>query len=320
MNGEIMLEKLKSVHKRYNRRKEYCRRKKDRERASRCWNMELVKRNICICVCLLIAVTCAIYLSYDYYRKQEAERLAKEAEKTAITVEVAREEPEEEEEPKIFVTVDFDALREINPDIYAWVIVPGTNISYPVVQSSDDKDTDYYLGHNLDGSSGYPGGIYTQKRNAKDFSDPDTVIYGHNMRNGTMFASLHMYEDEAFFHEYKYIYVITEDQNLVYEIFAAIWYDDRLVLDYFNDFKDLTVFEGYLKDISECEGNHNMDAAATKDDKIITLATCISNRPNNRFHVIGRLLLPEEVKKISQEDKQAVADAITGNTKDMTGE
>lgn len=272
------------------------------------------KKKIYIGTCIVIAILCVLYLGVDYYKKFQAEKLTKEAAKESVVVKI---EKEESEAPEIFVQVDFEKLHELNPDIYAWIIVPGTNVSYPVVQSPKDKDTDYYLNHNLDGSTGYPGGIYTQKRNAKDFSDPDTVIYGHNMKNKTMFGSLHEYEKEEFFKEHPYIYIITEDQNLVYEIFAAIWYDDRLVLDYYSDFAFLADYEEYLKSIPQYEGIYNADTAPSKDDKIITLATCIAKRPNNRFHVIGRLLSDEEVRQLSAADKQAVADTVIENTKDF---
>ena len=97
--------------------------------------------------------------------------------------------------------VDFADLQEnTNGDIYAWIHIPDTKIDYPVLQHPTDNS--YYLNHNLDGSRGYPGCIYTEDYNKKDFTDPNTVLYGHNMKNGTMFAGLHKYGDSEYLEEH----------------------------------------------------------------------------------------------------------------------
>ena len=93
--------------------------------------------------------------------------------------------------------VDFaDLQANTNEDIYAWICIPDTAIDYPILQHPTDNT--YYLNYNLDGSRGYPGCIYTEDYNARDFSDPVTVLYGHNMKNGTMFAGLHKYGDSEY--------------------------------------------------------------------------------------------------------------------------
>ena len=95
--------------------------------------------------------------------------------------------------------IDFEQLHIDNPDIYAWIYVPGTLVDYPVLQHPTDNS--FYLEHNIDGSAGYPGCIYTELYNKKDFSDRNTLMYGHNMANGTMFATLHYYENSQNFEE-----------------------------------------------------------------------------------------------------------------------
>ena len=121
--------------------------------------------------------------------------------------------------------LDWDAIREENADIYAWIYIPGTQVDYPVLQHPTEDD--YYLDRNLDGSSGYPGCIYTQTINGKEFRDPNTVLYGHNMGNGTMFGSLHDYADNTFLEEHPYVYIYTPDGEVfVYEIFAASTFTD----------------------------------------------------------------------------------------------
>ena len=110
----------------------------------------------------------------------------------------AAEEMEETAEPPD-IPVDFEGLQEYNPDIYAWITIPGTAVDYPIVQRPEDNS--YYLTHNTDGEESAEGAIFTEDYNSRDFTDPNTVIYGHNMRNGSMFRSLHNYMDRSFFDE-----------------------------------------------------------------------------------------------------------------------
>ena len=166
-----------------------------------------------------------------------------------------------------------------NEDIYAWIYIPDTEIDYPVFQHPGDNS--YYLNHNLDGSRGYPGCIYTEDYNNKDFSDPDTVLYGHNMKDGAMFAGLRNYSDSEYMEAHPYVYIYTEDGMLVYEIFAAYQAGDGHILYVHDGFKDRKVFE-------ECVLKKG--AEVTADSRILTMSTCISGRPENRFLVQGVLL------------------------------
>ena len=96
--------------------------------------------------------------------------------------------------------LDWDELYKTNEHIYAWIYIPNTNVDYPVLQHPED-DT-FYLERNLDGSWGYPGCIYSEHRyNTMDWTDFNTLLYGHNMKNGTMFKTLHNFEDSTFFEE-----------------------------------------------------------------------------------------------------------------------
>ncbi len=187
--------------------------------------------------------------------------------------------------------VDVKALQEeTNPDIYAWLYIPDSSIDYPVLQHPTDNS--YYLNYNIDGSKGYPGCIYTENYNRKDFSDPNTVMYGHNMKNGSMFADLHKFEDSEYFSEHPYIYVYTEEGLLVYRVFAAHQTSNEHIL-YSCDFSDGDSYERYLEGIFESRGmNDNIaeDVEVTRNDRILTLSTCVSNKPERRYLVQGVLL------------------------------
>lgn len=191
--------------------------------------------------------------------------------------------------------IDFSALQEeTNADIYAWIYIPNTKIDYPVLQHPEDNL--YYLNYNIDGTKGYPGCIYTENYNTKDFTDHNTVIYGHNMKNGTMFAGLHKYEDSKFFEENPYVYIYTPDEVYVYQVFAAYEFSDAHILYNYPSDTD-AAFSSYLEevmDVRSMNSNFNSDIEVTGTDRIVTLSTCISNKPNNRYLVQGLLLEIDE--------------------------
>ncbi len=260
------------------------------------------KRILKILFGILVAAVAVCVIAFAAYRVHLGKKQALSDELLQMTIAGAVSQVEVEQDVEGSVDdaepdptdrdIDFDLLRETNPDIYAWIYVPETNIDYPILQSGADKEEDYYLEHNLDYSSGYPGCIYTQKRNAKDFSDPNTVIYGHNMKNGSMFRTLHNFEDAAFFAENQYFYIYTEDGKLTYRIFAAYQSDNSLILNKYHDFEDRDVFADYLSDIMSQTGsncNINRGVNVTADDKIVTLSTCIGNA-SYRYLVQGVLV------------------------------
>lgn len=182
------------------------------------------------------------------------------------------------------VRVDFDLLKANNPDIYAWITVPGTDIDYPVLQKGDSEDPydNYYLDHTVDLAEGLPGAIYSQAVNHRDFKDSVTVLYGHNMKNGGMFTSLHKFEEKDFFEENHQVIIYTPDGTLTYEIFAVAEFSDALI-PYEYDFADLSEVQRYLDDVGNCEGNFREKIDVSKEDKILTLSTCYSGRDANRL-------------------------------------
>lgn len=185
--------------------------------------------------------------------------------------------------------VDFVKLKKINPDIYAWINIPGTVIDYPIVRNADDNA--YYLTHTVENKKSAYGAIYTEDYNDMDFADFNTVIYGHNMKNGTMFGSLKKYRNKSFFDENREINVYMPGRIMKYRIFAAHITDDRhILLSY--DFKNESVRNEYISDIFS---NKNMSSLfdqeipLTADDRIITLSTC-TGKTEERYLVQGVLI------------------------------
>lgn len=215
--------------------------------------------------------------------------------------EVASVSSDEEEEAgteadstSVEIPIDFETLQAENPEIYAWITVDGTEVDYPIVQSATDNS--YYLTHTVSGESKTEGAIFTENYNTTTFEDPNTVIYGHNMRNGSMFASLHDFMDKDFFDNHKDITIYTPDQILHYQIFAAYLTDDRhIMLSY--DFSDDDVYEQYLYEIQSQRGVQSFvddSVELDTDSKIITLSTCYANRDSERYLVQAVLTSTEE--------------------------
>ena len=192
-------------------------------------------------------------------------------------------------------TIDFEAIQtNENADIYAWIYIPGTNVDYPVLQHASNDA--YYLNHDMQGKKAACGSIYTEKANSKDFNDNHTVLYGHNMKNGTMFKTLHYYNEKKFFEENPYIYVYTEADTRVYQIFGAYEYDDRhLLLNFATE--NAGEYQKYLesvKKLGDSCGHFNRELSLNSSDKIITLSTCIANKPESRYLVQAKLIAVEE--------------------------
>lgn len=185
--------------------------------------------------------------------------------------------------------VDFVELKKKNPDIYAWINIPGTSVDYPVLRREDDNS--YYLNHTVDEKKSIYGSIYTENYNDTDFADFNTVIYGHNMKNGTMFGTLKKYRDKTFFEQNQYINVYMPGRIMKYQIFAAYVWDNRHIL-LSLDFSNEGIREAYIDMIlstRKMNANINSGLPVTKDDRIITLSTCTGN-DEERYLVQGVLI------------------------------
>lgn len=263
-------------------------------------NKKINGRIVVIVTALVVLIGCLLYI-FNYYKVQREAResyesLQKQMEEQRLEEAVKSEELEEpevtEEADEVEIPVDFGTLQGINPDIYAWINIPDTVIDYPILQSSTDDI--YYLNHTVDKVEGLPGSIYTESLNSKDFSDPNTLIYGHNMKDGTMFAGLHSYTDNLFFQENPYINIYTPDKALKYQIFAAYTSDDRHILKSF-DFEVPEAFQKYLDNIFSTRSmgaSINKDLEITNEDKIITLSTC--NSVDDQRWIIQAVLIEGE--------------------------
>lgn len=192
--------------------------------------------------------------------------------------------------------INFEELQQTNSDIYAYIKIPGTVIDYPVVQATYEDD-DFYLNHDLNKKYKFAGSIYSEKKNSKNFTDRNTVLYGHNMLNGTMFQNLHKFRNKEFFEQNQYIYIYTPDHILTYKICAAYKYDSRHLLNTI-DYSDNTVFEDYLNYVKNPTSMmvNKREVDLNLGSKLLTLSTCIGDEKNYRYLVQGVLIKDEPTK------------------------
>ena len=234
-------------------------------------------------VACAVAICCILARQHRNQLNMEALQDSAHLLPSVDTTTVATEEP-------AVIPINFEEIRKENEDIVAWVEVPGTDVDYPILQSKPEMEEDFYLEHNLDGSGGYPGCIYIQKSNSADFCDAVTVVYGHNMKNGSMFSSLHRYEDRDFFDEHPNFSIYTPTEAKTYRVIAALNYDDRLIPAYFHFFLSGNDVGEFLKDIygiGEGERSHFVeDAGIEPSDHYVVLSTCSSNSAD-RWLVVG---------------------------------
>lgn len=263
---------------------------------------------VCICGVFFIGWNMGAAHAEQQYNKElkeMAEQLAQEVAETPQPVEHPAEtiSPAETEHPPVPSepvrgmpskkenerAINFENLQSLNEDVIAWIEIPGTEVDHPVLTTEDNN---YYLEQHdyLLQPSEY-GAIYTDMANKADFSDPLTVVYGHNMKDGSMFGSLHRYEDELFFDENRLVRLYMPDGQYDYEIFAAYQAGDERIL-FGKDFYDPQVLEAYLEEVrSNDDPNAHIDMAdVTADDIILTLSTCVRGADENRYVVQARLI------------------------------
>lgn len=183
------------------------------------------------------------------------------------------------------ISVDFEALRAQNDDVIGWIYCPGTVINYPIVQGDDNS---YYLNHLVSREYNACGTIFLDIEHSASFDEPNAVLYGHAMLNGSMFASISNYRDQTYFDEHPIMYLLTPEKNYMVKLFSG--YDTVAMSDsYYNEFEsddaqDLAV-RRYIN-ASDFETNVSLGT----EDHIITLSTCASGSDYARYVVQGKLI------------------------------
>ena len=213
------------------------------------------------------------------------------SETVTITVGYVADETQHFTEPKKITPQDkYSSVHEQNSDFIGWITIDGTNINYPVMQTKDDPD--YYLKHAFDKSYSEYGVPYLQW-DCDALTSDNIVVYGHNMKNGTMFSDLERYADESFYRSHRYICFDTLSDYGTYEIIAVFrttaYTDDGFKYYNFVDAEDTADFNSFVEKCKELS-LYDTGVTAEYGDKLLTLSTCEYTRTNGRLVVVAKLV------------------------------
>lgn len=182
------------------------------------------------------------------------------------------------------ITVDFAGLQAVNPEVVGWLYCEGTNINYPVMQGSDD---DYYLTHSYDRAYNISGSIFVEAGNSPGFTDLNTIIYGHNMKNEAMFAHLDNWAEQSYYDAHPVMWLLTPERDYRIELFSGYTtsaYSDTYLL--FPEPGD--AFDAYLQRAAALS-DFRSEVTLDKDGRYVLLSTCAYVFDNARFVLHGKL-------------------------------
>lgn len=192
--------------------------------------------------------------------------------------------------------VDFEGLREVNPQVVAWLYMPSTEISYPVVQDPTDEENSYYLHHTLEGTENSSGAIFMDWEVDPALHSWNTFIYGHNMKNGSMFGNLRkLVNNHKLYDKNPYIFIFREEGIYRYQIYA--FYLDVPDTTMYYTCDTLKEYRSYIRTALE-KSVYDCNTPTTEEKNSLTLVTCSgSGAGKKRFFVHGiikdRYIYPE---------------------------
>ena len=185
----------------------------------------------------------------------------------------------EEEKIQIPISIDFDALKQENSDIIGWIYCPDTPINYPVVKG---KDNNQYLRTDLKGKYLVSGTIFADYRNGNVGEDSNYIVYGHNMKNSTMFGTLVKYKEQSYYDAHPILYFLTPDKNYIIELCAGA------VVKRDSDIYKTTLNDNTVADFI-AKSTFKSTVTIEKGENIITLSTCSYEFNNARYVLIAKL-------------------------------
>ena len=233
---------------------------------------------------------------------------------SSADAESGSEETEEEkreyahyEKLKAPISVDFKSLKEINEEVVGWLYIPSLDISYPIVHGTDD---DYYLHRTFKRENIFAGSIFVEAKNSGDFQDPNTIVYGHNMKDGSMFGRLSRLTSEDKYKDDPYIWILTPDQNYQYEMFSLhVTAVDSSVYTLFTgtDHRFIT----WALDMQSQSKAELTKQKFSLDSKVITLSTCTGDS-STRYVVQGVRIKGDPPPKLTYKAGTGLDQGIKG--------
>lgn len=193
-----------------------------------------------------------------------------------------------EESVRFLLELNLDALRQTNEDVLGWIYIPDTPIDYPLMRVKDNNE---YLRRAWDGSANNAGCIFLECRNSRDFSDFNTLIYGHALRNGKMFRSLLNYREQEYRDSHPYVYIVTDEWVRRYEVFSAYEADvvsDTYRLVFEHDARKQSALDEWME-----QSVLERELVPTAEDSILTLSTCTGTGTYETRWVVQAVLTGE---------------------------
>lgn len=236
-----------------------------------------------LCVIAITIGTCVVISTINEYSRgdNEYDRLSEAYCASAMT----QADTEEMTTARLTETnrydIDFEKLKTINSDIVAWIVIEGTKVNYPVVKSHDNAD---YLHTTFEGNRNACGTLFIDCNNQPDFSDKNTIIYGHNMKNGSMFKTVNLYRDEKFYMEHPTVWIVTEQGQKEYNILSA-HATSSTSMTYTIGFGTDT---GYSEFLTREHGAslYETNVMADVSKNAVTLSTCTNTGADQRFVLV----------------------------------
>ena len=247
--------------------------------------MNRILKFILLTICLAVFIYSANKI-YNYIREgKDNKRTNEELIEKAIVYndtkdEEKKEEGEIEKQSEIPFNVDFTILKQENKDIIGWIYSKNTPINYPILQSNDNEK---YLRRLYTGKYNTAGSLFMDYRNNSNFTDENTIIYGHNMKNNAMFGTLPKYKKQEYYEEHKDIYILTPEKKYKIELFAG--YTESVDSKIYNLNK---ITENEKEEIVK-KSDFKTNVQLQELDKIITLSTCSYTYDGARYIIMGRL-------------------------------
>lgn len=237
--------------------------------------------NIILVLSLAVLVFSAynLYQIFSEYKKGTDEYEGLQSYVQEVTPAPAKEDAQGDapvnpaEAPKAPISVDFSQLQKVNPDIVGWIYVEAIpKISYPVVKGTDN---DFYLHHTVEKQRNSSASIFMDFQNRKDFSDSNTLVYGHNMKNQSMFGLLKNLRDQSVYEKAPYFWILTPEADYQYEVFSAreVPEDDEVYTLFSEGGEALKEYLEKMQTASDVTGQMTF----TGQEKIVTLSTCTGN-------------------------------------------
>ncbi len=240
---------------------------------------------------VIFIVSSSIFL-IQLYQQHIADKAYDQASQIALNSDAAGIQAAElPEEVHPIMNLDLALLQKVNEDVMGWIYIPDTDISYPLLRSEDNKE---YLKLTWDLQNSVAGSIFLEHENSAELSDFNTIIYGHNMKNGSMFSQLHDYQDQAFADSHPYVYIVTEDKVIQYEIFSAYTADVN-ENTYRLEFEDDSIKQESIDYYVEQSAIESQVEPAI-DDQILTLSTC-TGRGNYRYRWVVQAIRADEFNR-----------------------